>query len=86
MTGKWCLAVATHLLYARFDLHRVVHNGYAALQKFQADLLSGEHIFEVERVMDALDDAGGWIYQGDTAAQLLSIAVTFGDENRVGSR
>src|SRR5438093_377248 len=57
----------------------------AALDQFQPVPRAREDVLEVERGVDALDDAGIGIVPGDAAPKRGGVAVALGDENRVGS-
>src|SRR4029077_11384137 len=58
---------------------------FAALEKMQFAPFAGEDVYEIQRMMNALDDAGGGIEIGDAAAQFLRMAVALGDEDGAGA-
>src|SRR5207247_1207279 len=53
---------------------------FAAFEHFQSGALAGEHVLQIQRVVNALDNAGPGIELGDAPPQLLGLAVALGDE------
>ena len=56
----------------------------ASLQQVESASLAGEDILEVERMMDALDDAGPRVQPGDALPERRGLAVALGQEDDAG--
>src|ERR1039458_8432886 len=73
-------------LLEAFRLGDAAQGGDAfAFHEFQPPLFAGENILKVERVVNALDNAGSGIVAGDALAELGGVAVALGDENGAGA-
>jgi len=64
---------------------RAEGSDFAGFEKLEAKALAREDVFEVKRVVNAFDEAGGGVERGDAAAEFFGVAVAFGNKDVAGA-
>ncbi len=73
-------------LFEAFRLGDTAEGGdFFTPDELEVESFSAEDIFEVEGVVDALDDTGGGVVAGDALPEFGGIAVAFSDEDGTGA-